>query len=107
MSNWSLDRAFEEATKNHRPTHPSSPIIRIYEEHETIPIEAWEAALIKTANFVEKWGVQYLPLFERVETELNNSRKQLHSLEKARRIATGSSSVIRTLSGQQGYLIEP
>ncbi len=107
MSNWSIDSAFEKATKNHNPARSFSPVIHIYAEQEHIPIEAWEAALIKTANFVEQRGAKYLPLFERVETELNNSRKQLRSLEKARSIANGDFSVIETLSRQQGYLIEP
>ncbi len=107
MSNWSIDSAFEKATKDHCLAHSSSPVIQVYGEYENISIEAWEAALIKTANFVKKWGAKYLPLFERVESELNNSRKQMRSLEKARSIANGDFSVIETLSRQQGYFIEP
>lgn len=107
MRNWSVHKAFEKATKDHYSAHSSSPVIHIYGEHESIPIEAWEAALIKAANFVEQWGARYLPLFERVEIELNKSRKLLRSLEKARSIANGDFSVVKALSRQQGYLIEP
>jgi len=107
MSNWSVHKAFEKATKDHHPTLSDSPVIHLYGEYEHIPIEAWEAALIKTANFVERWGTDYLPLFERAECELNNSRKQLRSLQKARSIAKGDFSIIEPLSRQQGYFIEP
>jgi len=107
MSNWSIDKAFEKATKDHSPTHLSSPIIHIYVEDEHIPIEAWEDALIKTANFVERLGAKYLPLFERVESELEFSRQQLRSLEKARSIANGNLSPINATLREQSYFIEP
>ena len=107
MTSWSAHKAFEKAIKDYHSAHSSSPVIQLYEENVQIPVEAWEDALIKAAYFVERWGVKYLPLFERVEIELKNSRKQLRSLEKARCIVNGDFSVIKTLSRQQGYLIEP
>lgn len=107
MNNWSVHKAFEKAIKNHTPNKASSHVIQIYAEDEQIPIEAWEDALIKSATFVERWGVKYLPIFERVERELEKARQQLHSLEKAKSIATRSLSHINNQLRQQSYLIEP
>ncbi len=107
MNNWSVLKAFEKATSNNNPNNLACPVIRLYAEHEHIPMAAWEDALIKTANFVEQWGAKYLPLFERVEYELERSRKQLRLLEKARSIAGGDISPIDTPLRQQGYFIEP
>ena len=107
MNNWSVLKAFEKATSNNNPNNLVCPVIRLYAEHEHIPMAAWEDALIKTANFVEQWGAKYLPLFERVEYELEKSRKQLRLLEKARSIAGRGFSTIDTPSRQQGYFIEP
>jgi len=107
MNNWSIHKAFQKAIKNRTPSHASSPVIHIYAEDEQIPIEAWEDALVKSATFVEQWGVKYLPIFERVERELEKARQQLHSLEKAKSIATRSLSHINDKLRQQSYLIEP
>ncbi len=107
MIKWSVYKAFEKATKAHNPAHLLSPIVHIYEEQDAIPIKEWEDALIKAANFVERWGVKYLPLFERVENELKKSREQLHTLEKVKNIANGDLSSVETLTGQQSYFIEP
>lgn len=107
MSNWSVHEAFVKATKNHSRAHLTSPVIRLYDEHESIPIEAWEDALIKAANLVERWGESYLPIFERVECELENSKQQLRTLEKARSIANGGLAPNKYLLRQQSDFIEP
>jgi len=107
MGNWSIHKAFVKATTNHYPTHLTSPVIHLYGEDEHIPIEAWEDALIITANLVERWGAKYLPLFERVESELEKSIQQMLSLEKARSIANGDLSPINATLGEQSYFIEP
>jgi len=108
VKKWCAHEAFKKAIHNHRsPALPSSTA-RLYQDGEPIPIEVWEDALIKAASFVDRWGEAYLPLFERVEWELEKARQQIISLEKARSIARGnlSSDYIKTLS-QQSYLIEP
>lgn len=107
MNNWSVHKAFEKATKERNTTHLTSPLIHIYDESETIPLEAWEDALIKSAKFVERLGTNYLPIFERVECELENAKQQLHSLEKAKTIARENLPLTNDQLRQQSYLIEP
>ncbi len=107
MSNWSVHEAFEKATKNHCPTRLTPAIIHLYSENEHIPLEAWEDALVKAANIVDRWGESYLPIFERAEHELEKSRQQLLSLEKARNIANGIRPPKEILLRQQGDFFEP
>ena len=103
---WTAYKALERAVKNHEAGLNSQVIYR-YSEHESIPIEAWEKALIQTAKLVERLGERYLPLFERVERELEKAKNKLHSLEKVRGIANGDFSQLKFPLRQQGYFIEP
>ena len=107
MNNWSVHVAFKKATQNNYSSHSKPSIIHLYAENELIPIEAWEDALIKAAKFVERWGEKYLPIFERVELELEKAKHQLRSLNKARSIANGDLDVIENKLRQQRYLFEP
>ncbi|PCJ20522.1 MAG: hypothetical protein COA96_15795 [SAR86 cluster bacterium] len=103
---WTAHKALEKAVNNHEDNLNSLTIYR-YSEHESIPIEAWEKALIQAAKLVERLGERYLPLFDRVERELEKAKKKLHSLEKVRGIANGDFSQLRFPLRQQGYFIEP
>jgi len=107
MKKWCISEAFGKAIQDHRNTALASSPVLTYQEGESIPIEAWEAALIKTANFVDRWGEAYLPLFERVEQELDQARERLVSLEKARSIARGEPGSINIAITQQSDSFEP
>lgn len=102
---WTAHKALEKAI-DHSSNFDSSPIYR-YSENESIPIEAWETALIQTAKLVDRLGQKYLPLFERVEHELEKAEKKLHSIEKVRGIANGDFSQLKFPLRQQSYFIEP
>ena len=103
---WTAHKALEKAVKNRSDNFNSLAIYR-YSEHEPIPIEAWEKALIQAAKLVERLGQRYLPLFERVEYELEKAEKKLHYLEKIRGIVNGDFSQLKLPLRQQSYLIEP
>ena len=107
MKKWCVYEAFEKAVQDHHCPALSSSPEHLYQDGEPIPIEAWEDALIKAANFVDRWGEAYLPVFERVEQELNQARERLVLLEKARSIARGELGSINIAITQQSDSFEP
>lgn len=70
---------------------------------DKITIEKIEEARDKCAIVVAKYGVRYLPIFERLEFELSKGQKQQLLLKKALRISqeisTPNSTPFGTLSG--------
>lgn len=107
MSKWCVNDAFSKAIQRpHVPTQSPSTLRR-YDQNEAIPVETWEDTLIRAARLVERLGPQYLPIFERVEKELEKARNRLTKLEKVRRIADGDYVLINKSLREQSDFFEP
>ena len=107
MKKWSVHDAFNKAINNYQNAASQSPIINFYEDNDPISIEVWEDILIKAARLVDRWGIEFLPIFERVEHELEKAKQQLHSLEKAKYIARTNLTQTSKYLGDQSNFFEP
>lgn len=77
---------------NDRITPPSPPLALGYKKTSKFKNRADEIedALIIIASIVAEFGEAYLPIFERLESELNNEKEKSSAIERALKISQGN-----------------
>lgn len=89
---WNAERVLEKWIE--RNVNPISILsknakpLKLYGQGDYIPIEEFEAVVIKAANLVNDLGEEYLCIFERAERELKDARERLAKMERIREIAS-------------------
>ncbi|MCK5384857.1 MAG: hypothetical protein KAJ29_04720 [Alphaproteobacteria bacterium] len=56
-------------------------------DNEPVPLAVLEDALTKAAMIVERFGADFLPVFERAERELETAQKRADAMTRVSRIA--------------------
>lgn len=78
------------------------PMIDFYNEGDKISIAELELVVMKAARIVERFGPNYLDIFERAERELANAKSKLNKWEKVCIMAKSE-----YLSHRESYFIKP
>ena len=106
---WNAQRALKKwilrniQLPENKPSSRSCVEIYFYNENEDVPLHELENALVMAAKIVDESGPDYLPVFERMEREIEAARLRENSMKRARQL----SAKISFLFNSKSNLIQP